>query len=388
MTAIHHYKKDRETFMHVVLHRYLLLLALCAGQAAASDPAPTSTATRSLGIVAGAGESTIAYDVNARGQVAAVLQDENGRQHGILFEKGVRTELTTAAGQYSDAKGINRDGEIVGSASQKDGTWRAFLFDRTHGRRELPTLGGPSSYGTAINNAGQVAGFADTAAGDWHAFAYGGGDALTDLGTLGGKMSYASGMNNVGQIVGTASTHDDYRHAFVYSLAGGMRDLGTLGGRQSSATAINDAGVTVGASEMPDRRWHAFVHDGKRMIDLGAMIGYGNSYASDINSRGHVVGTVLQGDEHRTFVWRDGKMTVHRGGKGLHLTNAINDAELVIGATYDLHLEAATMPSSAVPTIARNPYTLFAYIGAVLLLSVACVAYRQFARANGDAFGT
>ena len=363
----------------------LLLLSCCHAFASNSAGSPTATATRSLGIVAPKGESTIAYDVNARGQVAAVLQDEEGRQRGVLFEKGVLTELTPADGKYSDAKGINPTGEIIGSASQKDGTWRAFLFDRVRGRRELPTLGGPSSYGMAINDAGQAVGFADTAAGEWHAFVYTGGDALTDLGTLGGKMSYASGMNNAGQVVGTAATHDDFRHAFVYDAAGGMRDLGTLGGRLSSATAINDAGMIVGASETHDRKWHAFVHDGKRMVDLGAIIGYGSSYASDINSRGHVVGTVLAGDERRTFVWRDGKMTVHRGGKGLHLTNAINDSEQVIGATYDLRMNAATMPSSAIPTLAKNPYTLFVYIGLVLLLAAAGVAYRQYARSDGAA---
>ena len=363
--------------MPVASMRLIALACLLIGQTCAANTSPTATATRSLGIVAPHGESTIAYDVNARGQVAAVLQDEDGRQHAVLFEKGRLTELTAANGSYSDAKGINPDGLIIGSASQPDGTWRAFLFDHASGRRELPTLGGPSSYGMAINNAGHAVGFADTASGEWHAFLYTGGAALTDLGTLGGKMSYASGMNNVGQVVGTAATHDDFRHAFVYDAAGGMRDLGTLGGRLSSATAINDAGVIVGASETRDRKWHAFVHDGKRMIDLGAMIGYGSSYASDINSSGHVVGTVLTRDEQRTFVWRDGKMTVHRGGKGLHLTNAINDAEIVIGATYDRRMDAATMVSTAVPIIAKKPFIVFIYLGVVLILAAAAVAYRQ-----------
>lgn len=374
--------------MRRFLPRYLVVLTLLSGYATASDataPAlgPTTTATRSLGIVAPHGESTIAYDVNARGQVAAVLQDEEGRQRGVLFEKGVLTELTPANGNYSDAKGINPHGKIIGSASQTDGTWRAFLFDRVNGRRELPTLGGPSSYGMAINDAGEAVGFADTAAGEWHAFVYSGGAALTDIGTLGGKVSYASGMNNRGQVVGTAATHDDYRHAFVWDAARGMRDLGTLGGRLSSATAINDAGMIVGASETAERKWHAFVHDGKRMIDLGAIIGYGSSYASDINNRGHVVGTVLTGDERRTFVWRDGKMTVHRGGKGLHLTHAINDSELVIGATYDVRMNAATMVSNAVPIVAKDPAVVFKYLGIAILLAAAGVAYRKFMKHNG-----
>ena len=364
--------------MRTSLHRQLFLLAvLGASSIASAGVNPTVAATRSLGIVTPHGESTIAYDVNAAGQVAAVLEDEQGRQRGVLFEKGLLTELGAGEGMYSDARAISPSGEIVGSASHKDGTWRAFLFDRARGLRELPTLGGPSSYGMTINDAGHAAGFSDTPSGDWHAFVYQGGEHLVDLGTLGGKISYANGMNNTGQVVGTATTSNDYRHAFLYDPAQGMRDLGTLGGRQSSATAINDAGSVVGASETKDRRWHAFVHDGKRMIDLGALIGFGSSFATDINNHGHVVGTVLTPDERLSFVWRDGKMSVHRGGKGLHLTNAINDGELLIGATYDLKMNAATMPSNAIPAVAKSGRKLFIYMGVVMFLAAFAVAYRR-----------
>lgn len=370
--------------MHFPLHRSCVLLTvltlLGAATAASAGISATVAATRSLGIVGPKGESTIAYDVNAKGQVAAVLEDDEGRQRGVLFEKGMLTELGAEDGMYSDARAINQNGEIVGSASHRDGSWRAFLFERARGLRELPTLGGPSSYGMAINRQGHAAGMADTVTGDWHAFVYIGGDALVDLGTLGGKTSYASGMNNVGQVVGTATTPTEFRHAFLYDPVKGMLDLGTLGGRQSSATAVNDAGVVVGASETRDRRWHAFVHDGTRMVDLGALIGFGNSFATDINNNGHVVGTVLLPDERMSFVWRDGKMTVHRGGRGLHLTNAINDGEMMIGATYDRRMNAATMPSNAIAAVAKEPRKLFYLMTLALLVGAACVAWRRLAR--------
>ncbi|MES2016452.1 MAG: HAF repeat-containing protein [Pseudomonadota bacterium] len=369
--------------MHFALRHSLVLLALLAGTASAARN-PTAAVTRSLGIVGPHGEATIAYDVNAAGQVAAVLEDEDGRLRGVLFEKGVLTELGTEPGMYSDARAINPHGAIVGSVSHKDGSWRAFQFERARGLREMPTLGGPSSYGMSINDAGHIAGFADTAAGDWHAFIYNGGENLVDLGTLGGKTSYASGMNNAGQVVGTATTHDDYRHAFLYDPVSGMRDLGTLGGRQSSATAVNDAGVVVGASETRDRRWHAFIHDGKKMVDLGALTGYSNSFATDINNHGHVVGTILLPDERLSFVWRDGKMTVHRGGKGLHLTNAINDGEQMIGATYDLKMNAATMPSNAIPAVARTGNKLFLFMIVTFLLAASGVVWRQYRRASAN----
>lgn len=355
--------------MRSLLAALLLVPGLCCAQAV----------TNSLRIPAPDVDGTIAYDVNAAGQVAAVLEDEDGRQHGVLFEKGKITELSLQGG-YSDAKAINQDGTVVGSAQTPERTWRAFLYEKSTGMNQLGTLGGASSYGMAINRAGHAVGFADTAAGDFHAFMYIKGEPMIDLGTLGGKISYASGINNVGQVVGTSAMPDGYRHAFLYDEARGMVDLGTLGGLSSSASAINDAGVIVGASQTRDRRWHAFVYQNGKMTDLGAVVGPGSSFATDINNAGHVVGTVMIGDERQSFVWRDGKMTIHRGGKGLHLTNSINDGDLVIGATFDRKLDAATMPSTSRALVARGGSELLTLIFAVVFVAAAAVGIVFFIR--------
>ncbi len=82
-----------------------MVLALMSGQALA--------ATQSIGIVPPAGESTIAFGVNAAGQVAAVLEDQDGRQRGVIYEKGVLTELALMAGGHSDTKAINANGQEV-----------------------------------------------------------------------------------------------------------------------------------------------------------------------------------------------------------------------------------------------------------------------------------
>lgn len=338
---------------------------------------PAQGAAHSLGIVAPHGEETIAFDMNALGQVIAVLQDKDGNQRGVMYDKGKIIELGSLGGKFSDAKGINDNGVIVGSARKQDSSWSAFLFDRAGGMHVLGTLGGPSSYGMALNRNGHAVGFADTTNGEWHAFLYDGSEQLKDLGTLGGKISYAADINDRGQVVGTAQLENGYRRAFLYEQGRGMVDLGTLGGRISSATGINDNGMVIGASETKNRRWHAFVHDGKRMVDLGAMIGYGNSFATGINNAGHVVGTVMVGDERMSFVWRDNKMTVHRGGMGLNLTNAINEKGLVIGATYDRRYDAAVMRSNALPVIPKGGSEFIFMMGLVLVLATAVVIYRK-----------
>lgn len=356
--------------MRRILNTSAFLLFLFACDAGA--------ASRALNIVLPVKGDTIANDMNKAGQVAAVFEDDDGRQHGLYFEKGKLIELGTLGGKESEARRINDKGVIVGSSSKRDGTWRAFLYDRAGGMQELGTLGGSSSHGSAINNSGAVVGSADLANGDWHAFVCQPGEALKDLGTLGGKISYATAINNKGQIVGAAANPEQYRHAFYYDSVRGMVDLGTLGGRASVATSINDKGEVVGSSEMPDRSWHAFSYDGKRMQDLGKLISEGDSYATAINNAGHVVGTVLSEDQRYSFVWRDGKMNLHYSGKGLYLTNAINDAELVIGATRDERgLTAATMLSSAVPFIDRGGANLLSMIVLVLVTAVAAVLYRR-----------
>jgi probable HAF family extracellular repeat protein len=344
-----------------------------------STAAGAQNVTNSLRIPAPNADATIAYDINAAGQVAAVLEDEEGRQHGVLSENGKIIELSLQGG-YSDAKGINQDGTVVGSVQNPDRYWRAFIFDKTHGMRQLGTLGGESSFGMALNRDGHAVGFADTAEGDYHAFKYIQGEPMQDLGTLGGKISYASGINNVGQVVGTSAMQDGYRHAFLYDEARGMIDLGTLGGLSSSASAINDAGIIVGASQTKDRRWHAFIYQDGKMTDLGAVIGEGASFATDINNAGHVVGTLLRGDERQSFVWRDGKLTIHRGGKGLHLTNSINDNEVVAGATFDRKLDAATMPAKARALVARGGYELLTLIFSVVFIAAAAVAIVSYIR--------
>jgi probable HAF family extracellular repeat protein len=321
------------------------------------------------------GES-FANDMNAAGQVAAVIEDDNGNRHGVFFENGHMTALVTPEGRESDARRINDLGEIIGSVCKKDGTWSAFLFNRNDGLRTLGTLGGTNSHGAALNHQGEAVGFADTENGDWHAFLYQPGATLRDLGTLGGKISYANDINNAGQIVGAAARADGYRHAFLYDAEHGMTDLGTLGGRSSYAQSINDQGVIVGTAETVNHRWHAFIYNGSHMTDLGAVIGAGDSYATGINNAGHVVGIVRIGDDQLSFVWRDGKMALHHGGKGLYLANAINNTEQVIGATYDRGLRAATMQSNAAPYVDRGGFSLFSRMILVMVLAALAVVLR------------
>lgn len=343
-----------------------------AGSAAAEKIHP-------LGIAVKHEEASIAVDINASGQVAGIIKNlDEGTQRAILFDRQL-IELGTLGGSESYTKGINASGEVVGSAQNSRKQWRAFLYSKERGMRDLGTLGGNSSYGAAINAAGQVVGFADTSDNYFHAFVASSNGELTDLGTLGGKISYASSINRHGEIVGTAALGDGNRRAFLYRPGSGMINLGVLpGGRASSASAINDDGIVVGAASTASGRWHAFMYDGEQMRDLGDLIGYGDSFATAVNGAGHVVGTIQIGEERRSFVYRDGKMTVHPGGHGLYLVNAINNQELVIGAQYQgRKFEASTMRSNATATVVRSPQEFMTLIVIVLLAATGLTFYHR-----------
>lgn len=250
------------------------------------------------------------------------------------------TELGTLGGQYSQARGVNNAGQVVGESSfgEDDSLVHAFLY-KDGVMTDLGTFGGTSSRASAINDAGQVTGQANLP-GDFetHAFLYAGGTmrdlgarrgaansighAINDAGFIVGEIEdeamicwrglmlgtnlrgarVAYGVNNLGQVVGMLGNN----HAFLFSN-GRVKDLGTLDGRkgQSFAYAINDRGQIVGAAVSADgTTTHGFIYENGVMRDMGTLSG-GYSVAFGINNQGVVVGE----SDGRAFVYQDGVMT-------------------------------------------------------------------------------
>jgi probable HAF family extracellular repeat protein len=137
--------------------------------------------------------SSLAWGVNASGQVVGDSGSSSGQPHAFLYTGGAMTDLGTLGGNpYSFAFGINASGQIVGESGPDPGTAK-------------------------------------------HAFLYSNG-VMRDLGTLGGSYSSARGINDVGQVIGYSATADGSLQAFLYSN-GSMTALGAF-----TANAINSAG--------------------------------------------------------------------------------------------------------------------------------------------------
>jgi probable HAF family extracellular repeat protein len=209
---------------------------------------------RSTGTLYG-GES-IAYGVNAAGQVVGDSTDASGNTRAFLYSGGALTDIGTLGGTVASARGINDAGMIVGGSDLGPGFpdegLHAFLYHNGT-MQDLGTLGGGFSLAEAVNNAGQVAGYSLIGAeAVWHPFLYSGG-VMHDLGSFGGDFGEAHALNAAGMVVGYSSfVGDGFSHAFVYA-DGNLIDLNAVTGGLGiqvlmDAVGINDAGQIVANS--------------------------------------------------------------------------------------------------------------------------------------------
>ena len=352
---------------HRNLSRTLLLVVTALGACSDSATAPPPRSTPPgphLAVSASAvlsvtdlgtlgGPNSVAYAINAAGQVAGYASLASGYHHAFLYTPGSgMQDLGTLGGLYSYAYGLNDAGHVVGLAQDGTGAYRVFLYTPGAGMQDLGIPSFPSynvlQNGWDINSAGQVVGMTTfhnpnscSLCSVLHAFVYTPALGTQDLGTLGGSESEARAINDAGQVVGYSSyasqSYDS--HACLYTPGIGMQDLGTLGGPRSDAFGINDAGQVVGSSTTSSNETHAFLYPpGIGMQDLGTLGGT-YSAAFGINSNGQVVGSSLTGGYpswSRGFLYTPGSGMQDLGtlpGGVSSVARAITDDGRIAGAS-------------------------------------------------------
>jgi probable HAF family extracellular repeat protein len=348
--------------------------------------ATVSLATAQIYKITDLGLDTTPHAISDFGHVAGTVSyPASGKTpattRGFIWSNGVKTDLgLLPGGTFSNARSINKHGQVVGYADVKTSgnTWRAFVWDPSSGMHDLNSVAGPNEVtaaslgwvlhtARAINDAGQIVGDGvlngDTSGSKaylWELDAN--GNVKVQRVSLGTKEAEAEtrGLNNAGQVVSSVP-HTvvinslgqtwDYPKASLWqrdaSGIGYNVDLGLLDGRQSHAFSINNHGEVAGYAERAGGALNAFywsdanadgVSNAGEMVSLGTLGGSGSS-AFKINDARQVVGWAHDSaGARRAFVWdstnsmRDLNKLSNVGTTwSLSIARAINNTGSVVG---------------------------------------------------------
>jgi len=315
-----------------------------------------------------------AYGINNQGQVCGMFGTSNGSCHAFLWQAGVMRDLFPPHYTWGYAWGINDMGQVVGGFQETDGgPIRPCLWENG-ALRDLGTLGARGGFAYGVNNVGQVVGTIEAADGTERPVLWQNGVGR-DLGTLApvpGAYGAANSINNLGQVVGYACNQDYYDRPFLWQN-GVMKELETPSPwppwTHTYPQSINEAGQIVGYGMRNYPTTRAFLWDKGTMTDLGA-----DMQALDINAARQIVG----GTSYHTqaFLWEGGVATnlntLVRPDSGwkLNFANSINDRGQIVGEgtspsgiTHGFLLTSVPVvtpkPESPLPqTASRHPVTL------------------------------
>jgi len=246
---------------------------------------------------------TDARGINARGDIVGGYDDAEGIRHGFLLRNGVFTRIDVPNAQVTSyARAINARGDIVGNFLNADLFPHGFLLrDGQFTQIDYPGANGSTAFG--INNAGDITGL-----------------HFEDMENASGSILRDGVFHNV-RVPGSLETH-------VYF-------------------AQDNGSVLVGQSIMPpDGGFHGYVRSRPGHFELIDFPGTSVpcTGARWINQRGDIVGFFsfvdsledCTGDLSHGFVLRDGQYTrIDVPGSTNTKVFAINDDGVIVGNFTD-----------------------------------------------------
>lgn len=193
------------------------------------------------------------------------------------------TDVGTLDGAWSEANGINKNGDVTGGAARKKGLAHAFVFHS--GRmKDLGSLGPHGSEGWCINDRGDVAGSIN----DGRGFFWRSGkmQALHLLDEPDESMNVeVKGLNNQGTIIGTIDD-STFWIGFLWRPSG-HRVFGRVSGAETMGYALNNRGDYVWAGQSgKSQELQAFLQRGRRRTVLHPPSGWPILVITAMNDRG------------------------------------------------------------------------------------------------------
>ncbi|HKQ97666.1 MAG TPA: hypothetical protein VJV75_07320 [Candidatus Polarisedimenticolia bacterium] len=312
-----------------------------AAPPAAPQPAPTQYTMTDLGTLRDGLESHAQF-INKRGQVAGMSYIATGEPHHFFWDGDTMHDL---GADIALIVGLNDQGQIAvnieaGPYTVHAGLWSDGVLT------DFGTLPGDQySQAKGINNRGQVVGYSAGSLGSTGIIWENG--TTTTLGFLGGgDDTFATHINDMGQVAGWAVTDLQERHAFFWDH-GVMTDLSppppqgnVLCHCTTEARGLNNRGQVVVNQESPFQPGiPAFVWEaGSRTLIVHPPGSAGYLSADRINDRGEVSGTrwTFPGTgfaDNNPFFWREGVLTEWNEAATTSQSNAMNRFGQVVGET-------------------------------------------------------
>jgi MYXO-CTERM domain-containing protein len=228
---------------------------------------------------------TQAYAINNAGQMTGENQKSSvGYYEAFRYSGGATTNLGMHGYYYSTGVAINDSGVVAGNGDFGRGEAYGFTYDAS--MHDLPTFGGNWSIAKGINNQGEVVGQATYFTNQVEHAVWYSSSGMVDLTPDTDHSTIAVGINDAGQIL-----INDNGRSLLYQN-GVSVDMGTLSaGYGVQATAINQLGQAVGNADTSGGA-HGFIYSNGTMIDLNSLIdpasGWTITSASDINDLGQI----------------------------------------------------------------------------------------------------
>lgn len=183
--------------------------------------------------------------LNNDGQIVGYASLDGVNFFAFSYEAGVYTPLPATVFPVS-AHGVNDSGVIIGSANNGFGPTQGFIFNAgTYAFFSRP--GWEHTFGRMIGNSGLITGYSeDSVTGASAGYIYNPfTSTYTDISPLGSLFTIAQGINAAGQVVGSAILPGSGANGFLRE-PGGAITLFQIGSAPTRARGINDMGLITG----------------------------------------------------------------------------------------------------------------------------------------------
>jgi hypothetical protein len=242
--------------------------------------------------------------INKGGAVTGLYTDTSGMNHGFVrLASGQITEFDPPGLRYTTPTGINKNGQIVGSAADGPITnlvFHGFSRNRSGQFIQIDIPGATSTFVEAINDSGEIVGFFGDSKGAGHGFLRDSTGKFTIFNAPGPNGIFPNHINENGDVTGAWYDSKTRYHAFIRYASGSFVSFdapgaGSLSGSGTQGSSINLAGEVAGIVQGNDFTTHGFIRDASGAVTTFDVPGSTNTYANTIDDAGTVVGAWFGG---------------------------------------------------------------------------------------------